>query len=126
MGCCKKDEASMFCKINKRIDESDAVQEKHTPIIKVDGTPKAGQPFQVTIDVGGGKHPNEHGHFIEWVNLTCCDLPLAHVQLTDVMTYPIVSVMVMMPHAGECTLKSQSRCNLHGVWEGELKVTISE
>lgn len=121
------DETGFFCKINRQDGSRDAaVEAKHTPMIKVNGHQKAGVPFQAAIDVGGGKHPNLHEHFIQWIDLYAEWVFLGRSDLSAVTTSPKVNFEVTLHHEGEVTLRSFAKCNMHGVWEGTAKVQISK
>ncbi len=121
------DNVTFFCKVNKQDGSRDAALEaKHTPVIKVDGPQKSGVPFQVTIDVGEGKHPNQHDHFIQWIDLYAKWVFLGRVDLSAVTTSPKVTLQVTLYHEGEATLRSFAKCTLHGVWEGTTEVTITK
>jgi superoxide reductase len=117
-------EKSLFCGINRKGDEAEvAMKEKHLPGITVPEKITAGQAFEVKLDCwGGGKHPNEHGHFIQWVELYAGDVFLTRVEFTPVVTSPVASITANVYHAGETTLRAVSRCNLHGLWESTLAV----
>ena len=83
----------------------DAANEKHVPVVKVDGN-------NVTIEVGSVAHPMTEEHYITWIyiqtehggqrkNLTPSDEPKATFALAD----------------GDKLVAAFAYCNLHGLWE---------
>ena len=120
-------DAGLFCKVNRIKDPSnkEAVEQKHTPVIEVPGTIKAGQFFDVTIRVGEIEHPNENGHFIQWVELYAGEVYLGRFDFAPVISKPSVTIPINLAHEGmKTTLRAVSRCNLHGMWEGIQEVKV--
>lgn len=120
---------SLFCKINhpEDMDNMTDLEKKHYPVISVPDVIKADEPFEVTVEVGKLlTHPNEHGHFVQFIDLYVEYLQLARIDLTAVTTLPTMKVMVKLGHAGKTSkLRAFARCNLHGVWESVKEVTVS-
>lgn len=86
----------------------EASQEKHLPVIKVDGN-------IVTVEIGSVAHPMEEKHWIDWVYILTAkggqrkclvpgDLPVVKFALVD------DEVVAAFAH-----------CNLHGLWKTEVK-----
>lgn len=119
---------SLFCGINRKGDEAEvAMKEKHLPAFTVPEKIAAGQAFDLKVDCGGGgKHPNEHAHFIQWVEIYAGDVFLSRVEFTPVVTNPVVTVPVNVYHAGETTIRALSRCNLHGLWESTVTINAGK
>lgn len=63
-------------------------------------------------------HPNENGHFLEWIELYSGDTLLARVNLEPRWTVPNVKFVVALDHGH--ALVAKERYNLHGVWESQL------
>ena len=87
---------------------TDAAQEKHVPVITVDGG-------KVLVRVGSAEHPMIEAHYIEWIclqtkqgNQRKClkpgDAPEACFMLCD----------------GDEVEAAYAYCNLHGLWKAEL------
>jgi len=96
------------------------LEKKHIPVIDAPSKVKAGESFEITVEVGKYmKHPNENAHYIEWVELLSGDTFLARTDLIPVMTTPKVTFTVSLTHAHP--LKARTRCNLHGLWESAEK-----
>ena len=121
-------EEDLFCGINtaKSIDvaEMSDLEKKHTPVIESPAVVKSGEAFEVTVEVGKHlAHPNENGHFIEWIELYSGDTFLARVDLVPRLVQPKVSFMVALDHQHALTAKL--RCNLHGVWQSApFEITV--
>jgi len=86
---------------------TDAANEKHVPVIAVDG-------LKVTVKVGEVEHPMLEGHHIEWIiletkkgyqkkDLAVGGKPEAEFALT----------------AGDEVVAAYEYCNLHGLWKKE-------
>jgi len=122
-------ETSLFCQVNRPKDMNNLtdLEKKHTPVISVPAAIRVDEPFEVTVEVGKLlAHPNEPGHFIEFIDLYAGDVFLARLDLTAAMTKPVLKLQVMLPHGMEkVTLRAFERCNLHGAWEGTRDVSVA-
>ncbi|MCM8798676.1 MAG: desulfoferrodoxin [Candidatus Omnitrophica bacterium] len=102
------------------------LEQKHLPVITAPERVKRNEVFEVTIEVGKYKaHPNEPGHFIEWMELYSGDTFLFRVNLSGSLSSPKVTVPVKLTHA-HGPLKAWAKCNLHGLWEGTKEIKIEE
>ena len=120
---CKDD---LFCGVNVPADPEAMtdLERKHVPVITAPETVKKGKCFEVTVEVGKLlAHPNEPGHFIEFVELYADETFLGRVDLTAVKTCPTVALCVALNHAHK-ELRAYERCNLHGVWKAAKPITI--
>lgn len=86
---------------------TDAAQEKHVPVIKVDGD-------KVTVSVGSAAHPMAPEHFIEWVYLQTekggqrkALVPGAAPEAVFVLT-------------DDKPVAAYAYCNLHGLWKATV------
>ncbi len=95
---------------------------KHSPKITVEGPVKAGEPAKVTVAVGRAMHPMEAKHHINWIELYAGDQRIARVDLVPEVSKPVVTFMVVL--SGATTLRALEECNLHGVWEEDLDVSV--
>lgn len=86
----------------------EASQEKHLPVIKVDGN-------IVTVEIGSAAHPMEEKHWIDWVYILTAkggqrkclvpgDAPVVKFALVD------DEIVAAFAH-----------CNIHGLWKVEVK-----
>ena len=119
-------EQDILCGLNLPKDPKTLteVEQKHTPVINAPEKVKREQAFTVTIEVGKYKaHPNEPGHFIEWIELYCGDTFLLRASLSGSLSYPKITVSVKLTHA-HGPLKVWAKCNIHGLWEGEKNIQV--
>jgi len=121
-------ETSLFCQVNRAKDPANMtdLEKKHTPVISVPAEIRAGETVDVTVEVGKLlAHPNEPGHFIEWIDLYADRVFLARLDLSAVTTRPTLKIPVTIPHGiDQLTLRAFERCNLHGVWENTVDIKV--
>ncbi len=117
MKSCEED---IFCGVNRPENEDpeemDVLEKKHTPVIKAPDTVEKGEQFEVEVEVGKYKdHPNEHGHFIQFIELYAGKTFLGRIDLTSEKTEPNVKFTVKLDH--EHPIVAYEHCNLHGTWK---------
>ena len=108
--------------------------EKHVPAIDAPATVKAGEEFEVVVQVGKEiAHPNTFEHHILWSKLYYlpegAKLPVeignydfvAHGE-GDALTSPKVTTRLSLSKSGK--LISTSYCNIHGLWTSEVDITV--
>ena len=120
-------DAGLFCKVNRVRDPNnkEALEQKHAPVIELPAEIKAGQFFEATIKVGEIEHPNENGHFIQWMELYVSDIYLGRFDFAPVMTKPEITLPLSIAHGDRKTrLRAVSRCNLHGLWESTKEIEV--
>lgn len=118
----------IFCGVNtvESIDSADKLAKKHIPVISAPSRVRRGEPFEVTVEVGKlVEHPNEPGHFIEFIELYCGDTYLARMDFTAQMTQPIMKTTIQLDHS-HGKLRAFERCNLHGSWENDFDIKVTE
>jgi superoxide reductase len=116
----------VFCGVNIVDDPSSAedLHKKHLPVIEAPESVNKGECFEVTVEVGKLKeHPNEPGHFIEFVELYADDTYLARMDFTAKTTCPVMKTCVSLEHS-HGKLRAYERCNLHGTWEYEKDIEV--
>ncbi len=102
------------------------LEKKHMPIISAPDNVKAGDRFEVTVEVGKLlAHPNENTHFIEFVELYADHAYLARVDFTAQTTFPMVKFCIALAGPIE-KLHAYARCNIHGVWTAEKPINVVE
>ncbi|MCD7944336.1 MAG: desulfoferrodoxin [Clostridia bacterium] len=88
-----------------KANTTDAAQEKHVPVYKVDGS-------TVTVSVGSTAHPMLEEHYIEWVALAT--KTGFSVKYLTPGSAPTASFALA---EGEEVLTVYAYCNLHGLWK---------
>jgi superoxide reductase len=118
----------ILCGVNVPKDKSNLsdLEKKHLPVIDAPDKVKRAEAFEVNVRVGGingVEHPNEAGHFIEWLELYCGDTYLGKSCFSGGTSFPQAVFKVKLPHA-HGPLKVWEKCNLHGLWEAEKNITV--
>lgn len=127
MTSCEDD---IFCGVNdaghKDPEDMDALEKKHTPVITAPDKVAKGEQFEVEVEVGKYKdHPNEHGHFIQWIEFYSGETFIGRVDLTSERSDPTVSFRVRLDHGHP--LVAFVHCNLHGTWASfEKEIEVKE
>ena len=119
-------EQDILCGVRLPKDRSalSELEQKHVPVISAPKKVKRDEVFSVTIEVGKYKaHPNEPGHFIEWIELYSGDTFLFRIDLSAAVSNPTVSTLIKLSHA-HGSLKARAKCNLHGLWEEKADIQI--
>lgn len=128
-------------KIGEAIKSGDFKGEKHVPVIEAPAKVKAGALFKATVSVGKEiPHPNKMEHHISWIQLyykpadggfliELADFQFcAHGANMDAaapgVAYgePHGTVSVKLAKSG--TLLALSYCNIHGLWESSVEITV--
>ena len=106
-------------------DNPTDLEKKHHPVITAPDNVKSGKCFEVTIEVGKLlAHPNENGHFIEFIDLYAGHEYLTRSHLTARATCPVLKACVSL-NEGSGPLRAFARCNMHGVWESTKPITVA-
>jgi superoxide reductase len=98
-------------------------------VITAPATIKAGDPFAVEVSVGEVLHPMGPAHWIEYIALNIGNEPAGRIDFQPRgYLKPKAVFTVVIPGdaapAGKVTLVARQRCNLHGLWEGSLDITV--
>ncbi len=115
----------LFTKLNTAKDPKNLteLEKKHLPIITAPETVKAGESFEITIEVGKLlKHPNEPAHHIQWVVLLNGSLTLGMFHFTPVSMGPKLKLTLSLDKTAR--LRALERCNIHGEWESTREVKV--
>ena len=118
----------LFCGVNKAADPANGtdLEKKHTPVITAPDQVKKGECFDVTVEVGKLlAHPNARDHFFGVIELYAEDTYLGRQEFTPVTTCPVARFCVSLDH-GHGRLRAFASCNLHGVWEGEKPLAVTD
>ncbi len=114
--------------LKDEIQTGDWKGEKHVPVIEILG--RKGDTVKVEVSVGKEvKHPNTIEHHIAWIELYFkpddgkFPIMIGRTAFTshgDPSTEPIATFTFQTKKKG--TMYALSYCNLHGLWEGELRL----
>ena len=86
----------------------DAAQEKHVPVITVDGS-------TVRVAVGSVEHPMIEKHYIQWIYLQT-----THGGQRYILKPGDKPEAVFALAEGAAPLAAYAYCNLHGLWTAKL------
>lgn len=125
------------------VQSGDWKGEKHVPVIEAPEKTAAGEAFCVSIGVGKEiPHPNSTAHYIKWIKLFFIpdggkfavelgtfsfDAHGDSITSDDsgpAFTEPSGCLKVKLSQSG--TLVAQSYCNIHGLWENSVPITVGD
>ena len=117
-------QTDLFSQINHVKDPKNMspLEEKHSPVIEVPEMIKAGEPFDVHIEIGKVLHPMEHEHYIGWLQLFADEIPIVMVSFQPVLSRPKTTLTIMLEKS--TTLRVLESCNIHGLWENTLNISL--
>ncbi|HET6428248.1 MAG TPA: desulfoferrodoxin family protein [Phycisphaerae bacterium] len=117
---------NLFVGVNEPedLDNLSDLEKKHHPVIEAPDDVDSGECFEVTVEVGKLlEHPNEHAHFIQFMDLYADHTFLARVDFTSVKSSPKVTFWVTLEEPAE-ELRVYDHCNLHGTWVGRKPIKV--
>lgn len=120
---CEKD---VLCGVNIAHDMSNKteIEKKHLPVIDAPQRVAKDEPFEVRIEAGKlSDHPNQPGHFIEWIELYCGDTFLGRALFCGGTSFPQAVFKIRLSHA-HGPLKAWAKCNLEGLWESTKDIIV--
>jgi len=110
--------------------EREMGKEKHVPDITAPSSVKAGQPFEITVEVGKTvPHPNTVEHHIKWIQLYAqyegsqYVIELGTFNFGATVAHPKVTVPVMLQN--NATIYALEHCNIHGLWDNSVEIRVS-
>ena len=120
--------------ISSLIKSADWKAEKHGPAIVAPKSAKAGEVFEVEVAVGKEiPHPNTLEHHIAWAALffvaegSQLPVELARAEFSahgpESFAEPVLKAKVKLAKPG--ALHAVAYCNIHGLWESELKMAVA-
>ena len=108
---------SLFDQVNTAENSGEeSAKEKHLPVLSVKKL--ADNRFEVHIHVGGGSHPNEPAHWIQWAGLRINECFIGRVEFSAKIMEPVCTFTVT-PDKLPATLSVVARCNIHGLWRSD-------
>ena len=127
--------------VENLVKSADFKNEKHVPVIEIPKKINNSEEFIVEVNVGKEiAHPNTTEHFISWISLyfkpdsTQTAINIGKAEFTahgesvkgankgPAYTEPSACFKVKLSEPG--TLHAVSYCNIHGLWESEIKVSF--
>lgn len=88
---------------------TDGAAEKHVPVIeKIEGGYR--------VRVGSAEHPMLENHYIEWIELICEECGKVQRKYLKPGEKPVAEFKSTSPR-----VLAREYCNLHGLWQSELK-----
>ncbi|MFH1850002.1 MAG: class II SORL domain-containing protein [archaeon] len=116
---------NLLCGVNSPKDWNAMtdLEKKHLPVIDAPEKVMRGKAFEVTITVGKLlAHPNEPGHFVQFLELYSGNTLLGRVDLVPEQASPRVVMTVALNHSHP--LRAFAHCNLHGTWEYKKDIKL--
>jgi len=106
------------------------LEKSHAPAISSPSSVKAGEPFVVEVSIGDNIHVMGPTHWIEYIELSLGNEPAGRVEFQSRgYLKPKASFTVVVPKEaaskGKVTLVAIERCNLHGLWESNLDISVA-
>lgn len=120
---CQED---VLCGVNEPKDKSNLtdLDKKHVPVIEAPDKIKKEEPFEIKVEAGKLlAHPNEPGHFVEWIELYCGDTFLGRISYSGGASFPRAIFKVKLSHA-HGPIKAWAKCNIHGLWESTKAISV--
>jgi superoxide reductase len=82
------------------------------------------------VSVGEVVHPMSNAHWIEYIELDIGNEPAGRIDFASrgFLKPKVVFTVVLAgdaASAGKVTLVARQRCNLHGLWEGNLDIALT-
>jgi superoxide reductase len=123
---------ALFESINRVKDPAlkTGLEKSHAPVLITPASVMAGEPFTVEVAVGETLHPMGPTHWIEFIELRIGNEPAGRADLqSNGYLKPKVAFTLMIPKeaasAGKVTLLARQQCNLHGLWESSLDISVA-
>lgn len=120
--------------LSSLVKSADWKAEKHVPAITLLSPFRPGEPLEAEVSVGKDiPHPNTVEHHIAWIALyhvaegSTLPVELARAEFCahgpGIFAEPVLKAKVRLPESG--TLHAVAYCNLHGLWESEMKIAAA-
>ena len=126
-----KVDQTLFTSINRVKDpaKKTPLEKSHAPAISAPASVKAGEPFLVEVSVGENIHGMGPAHWIEYIELAIGNEPAGRIDLQPKgYLKPKATFTVVLPKeaapSGKVTLVATQRCNLHGLWESNIDISV--
>ncbi len=106
------------------------LEKGHAPVITAPASVKSGEQFTVEVAIGESMHPIGPTHWIEYIELYFGNEPAGRLEiqpkgyLKPKASFTLVITKELAP-AGKITLVARERCNLHGLWEASIDLSVT-
>ncbi len=108
------------------MDNLSDLEKKHLPVMEAPDSVKVGECFEVSVEVGKLlDHPNEHNHFIQFVDVYADETFLARADFTSVKSCPKVTFCVALEGPAS-ELRAYEHCNMHGTWVMRKAIQVQQ
>ncbi len=102
-----------------------AYDPKHTPLITAPEKVKAGEWFEVTVEIGaGGRHPSLEEHFVRYIAIFNGEVEIARTYLHPVYSSPKVTFTIRLERTS--VLRAMEEPNHTAGWIAEKKIVVSD
>lgn len=102
-----------------------AYDPKHTPLITAPEKVKAGEWFDVTVEIGaGGRHPSLDTHFIRYIAIYNGQVEIARTYLHPVYSSPKVTYTIRLEKTA--VLRAMEEPNHTAGWIAEKKIVVGD
>ena len=122
----------LFENINRAKDPANkaGLEKSHVPVLTASSSIEAGKPFTIEVTIGEKLHPMGPAHWIEYIELRLGNQPIARADLQPAgYLVPKITFNVVIPKEaapeGNATLVARQNCNMHGLWEASINITVS-
>ena len=126
-----KVDQTLFTDINRVKDQAKKtpLEKSHAPVISAPKSVKAGELFTVEVSVGEKVHDMGPAHWIEYIELVIGNEPVGRLDFQPRgFMKPKATLTVALPKEmapnGVVTLVAFQRCNLHGLWESSIDISV--
>lgn len=126
-----KVDQSLFTDINRVKDpaKKTPLEKSHAPVISAPASVKAGETFAVEVSIGENLHGMGPSHWIEYIELAIGNEPAGRIDMQPKgYLKPKITFMVALSKeaapSGKVTLVASQRCNLHGLWESSIDISV--
>lgn len=117
-------DAELFKGINRvaGTGEKTVTEKKHAPVIEIPDKITTGKVFAVSVAIGEIDHPMGPEHYIQNIDLLVGNEPAGHIEFRPKVAMAKATFYIRLE--APATLVARAYCNLHGLWESRLNVTL--
>lgn len=119
---------NLLCGVNTVKDSQNMtdLEKKHIPAITAPKRVRKNEWFEVTVEAGKFMaQPSEPGHYIDFIELYVDHTYLARMDFTPRTSYPVMKTRLRLDHV-HGKLRAFGHCNLHGTWEADAEIEVTD